>query len=73
MTACFCTGNCRITGMCGGQRIWQLQPVQPVHHSSNAAWYAYWVSKCECQKHSIMDSGSTTALPQYGTFTSEMS
>jgi hypothetical protein len=32
--------------------------------------YAYWVSKCECQKRKPVVTGATT-LPLYGTFTGQ--
>lgn len=46
---------------------------QPVSASSwqcpgCQTWYAYWVSKCECQKRTMVISGNTT-MPQWGTFT----
>lgn len=41
-------------------------------------WYAYWVSKCECQKRNAeaeawtVRDGDTATLPTYGPFTSEL-
>lgn len=118
MSACFCTGICQRTGMCGGQQItgnwpphqWVPEPyvklpntagpavepepsrtvpdklptneAKPLHSGAWQCpachtWYAYWVSKCECQKKpeniiGTLRIGETTTLPPYGSFTSEV-